>query len=71
MFEGSGGAALPRVSTMPPEILNSDKIEVPGGLERSKTERERRTNVLAEEAAQIFDERISVQDKVMILSRNP
>lgn len=53
---------------MPPEILKSEKFEVPQGLERSKTERERYNNVLAEEAAQIFDERISVQQKVRILS---
>lgn len=71
MVVGSAGAVFSRVNTMPPEILNSEKLEVPEGLERSKTERERRTNVLAQEAAQIFDERISVQDKVRILFGNP
>lgn len=68
MVEGSAGAVFPRGNTMPPEILKSEKFEVPQGLQRSKTERERHNNVLAEEAAQIFDERISVQQKVRILS---
>lgn len=54
---------------MPPEIMNSEKLELPLGLERSKTERQSHKNVLAEEAAQIFDDRISVQQKVNILFR--
>ena len=52
---------------MPPEILKSEKLEVLQGLERSESERERGVNVRAEEAAQIFDERIPVQEKVTIL----
>lgn len=70
MVEGSAGAIIHRGNTMPPEILKSEKLEVPQGLERSKTERERYTNVHAEEAAQIFDERIPVQEKVKIFSIN-
>ncbi|KAH6809959.1 UDP-Glycosyltransferase superfamily protein [Perilla frutescens var. frutescens] len=66
---GSGGAVFPRVNTVPPEILKSEKFEVPVGLERSKTEREIHNNVLAEEAAQIFDERIPVQQKLKLLNR--
>ncbi|KAL1550342.1 sterol 3beta-glucosyltransferase [Salvia divinorum] len=51
------------------EILKSEKIEEPQGLERSKTERERYTNVRSEEAAQIFDERIPMQEKLKLLNR--
>lgn len=50
---------------MPPEILNS--VEAPGEpsvLERSKTERQRH-NLLIEDAVQIFDNRISAQQKVI------
>ncbi|KAL0461036.1 UNVERIFIED_CONTAM: Sterol 3-beta-glucosyltransferase UGT80A2 [Sesamum latifolium] len=60
---GSTGPIFPRVNTMPPEILNSEKLELPVGLQRSKTERQRHNNILAEEAAQIFDDRIPVQQK--------
>ncbi|KAL1550341.1 sterol 3beta-glucosyltransferase [Salvia divinorum] len=69
---GSSGSArtiFPRGNTMPPEILKSEKIEEPQGLERSKTERERYTNVRSEEAAQIFDERIPMQEKLKLLNR--
>ncbi|KAK6143988.1 hypothetical protein DH2020_020808 [Rehmannia glutinosa] len=69
MLEGSEGAVFPRVNTLPPEILKSEKLELPAGLERSKTERQRRNNILAEEAAQIFDDRISVQQKLQLLNR--
>ncbi|GFP91060.1 sterol 3-beta-glucosyltransferase ugt80a2 [Phtheirospermum japonicum] len=76
--DSSGGAAplsnggrrqLFWVNTMPPEIINSVKLELPAGLERSKTERQRRNSILAEEAAQIFDDRISVQQKLKLLNR--
>ncbi|KAL3620534.1 hypothetical protein CASFOL_035446 [Castilleja foliolosa] len=66
---GSGEAVFPRVNTMPPEIINSVKLELLAGLERSKTETQRRNNILAEEAAQIFDDRISVQQKLKLLNR--
>ncbi|KAL6502947.1 hypothetical protein OROHE_024115 [Orobanche hederae] len=65
----SGSEIFPRVHTLPPEILNPGKLELPAGLERSKTERQRRNNILAEEAAQIFDDRISVQRKLQLLNR--
>lgn len=64
MVEGSSAAIYPRVNTMPQEI--AEKLELPVGLERSKTERQRHNNVLADEAAQIFDDRIPVQQKVKI-----
>ncbi|KAG6422344.1 hypothetical protein SASPL_118912 [Salvia splendens] len=56
-------------NTMPPEILKSEKLEVLQGLERSESERERCVNARAEEAAQIFDERIPVQEKLKLLNR--
>ncbi|XP_073142974.1 uncharacterized protein [Henckelia pumila] len=69
----SRGASFVRVNTVPPKILNSEKIEAPSGLERSKTEKhlpkaekQRRNDILAEEAAQIFDDRISVQQKAFL-----
>ncbi|KAF5458259.1 hypothetical protein F2P56_022300 [Juglans regia] len=37
-------------------------------LERSKTERQRHNNIYAEEAAQIFDDKISDQQKVNFIS---
>ncbi|KAL0435504.1 UNVERIFIED_CONTAM: Sterol 3-beta-glucosyltransferase UGT80A2 [Sesamum radiatum] len=60
---GSVGATVSRVNTMPPKILSSEKLEPPVVLDRSKTERQRHNNLLPEEAAQIFDDRISVQQK--------
>lgn len=73
---GSRGVSFFRVNTVPPEILNSEKLDAPSELERSKTEKhlpnpekQRRNNILAEEAAQIFDDRISVQQKLKLLNR--
>ncbi|XP_059660237.1 sterol 3-beta-glucosyltransferase UGT80A2 isoform X2 [Cornus florida] len=69
---GTGGSNLPRVNTLPVRILDSDKLELPSSpikLERSKTERHRHKNILPEEAAQIFNNKISVQDKLKLLNR--
>ncbi|KAL2508008.1 Sterol 3-beta-glucosyltransferase UGT80A2 [Forsythia ovata] len=70
---GSADASISRINTMPPEILNSEMLERPSRevkLERSKTERQRQNNnILAEEAAQIFDDKISVQQKLKLLKR--
>lgn len=52
---------------MPPEILSSykpDQFSSQLKLERSKTDRPRRSDLLPEEAAQFYDEKISVQQKV-------
>ncbi|KAM4070249.1 hypothetical protein ACB094_12G150800 [Castanea mollissima] len=70
----SSGAASQNhseVNTLPVEILNVVKLESAGPikLERSKTERHRHHNILAEEAAQIFDDSISVQQKLKLLNR--
>ncbi|KAL6564440.1 hypothetical protein OROMI_015890 [Orobanche minor] len=61
-LSNGGGGGNSSVHTLPPEILNPRKLELPAGLERSKTERQIRNNILAEEAAQIFYERISVMN---------
>ncbi|XP_030933490.1 sterol 3-beta-glucosyltransferase UGT80A2 isoform X1 [Quercus lobata] len=68
---GDASQNLSEVNTLPIEILNVDKLESAGPikLERSKTERHRHHNILAEEAAQIFDETISVQQKLKLLNR--
>ncbi|KAK6164287.1 hypothetical protein DH2020_001151 [Rehmannia glutinosa] len=66
---GSVGAKFSRVNTTPPGILDSEKLKPPLVLQRSKTERQRHNNILAEEAAQIFDNRISVQQKLQLLNR--
>lgn len=59
---------LPRVNTLPPQLLNRDNAALPANninFERSKTERQRH-NILSEEAAQIFDDKIPVQQKVSL-----
>lgn len=56
---------------MPPKNLGSDILEpVPSefNLERSRTEKQRPNVVLAKDAAQIFDEKITDQQKVRILT---
>ncbi|KAK2986386.1 hypothetical protein RJ640_026650 [Escallonia rubra] len=63
-----GGRSIPRVNTLPLEILSSEKCE-PLKLERSKTERQRHKSVRPDEAAQIFDDKISVQQKLKLLNR--
>ncbi|KAK4482382.1 hypothetical protein RD792_009536 [Penstemon davidsonii] len=64
---GSAGASFSGGNTIPPEILNSEKQ--PLALTRSKTERQRNNNILAGEAAMIFDNRISAQQKLKLLNR--
>ena len=65
---GIGGQNFPRVITLPSEMSKDDKLEPTWGqlkLERSKTERHNRHgNLCAEDAAQILDDRIPVQQKV-------
>ena len=49
------------------EVSSSDKLEPTSSqlkLERAKTESHRLRNILAEEAAQIYDNKISVEQKV-------
>lgn len=64
---GSGGGSFSRVNTTPPAIMRFDILEpVPSEvkLERSRTDKQRHNVVLAEDAAQIYDEKITVQQKV-------
>ncbi|KAL7126789.1 hypothetical protein ABFS83_14G210300 [Erythranthe nasuta] len=67
--EGSARAIFTRVNTTPLETMNYEKVELPSVLERSKTERRTHNNILSEEAAQIFDERISAQQKLKLFNR--
>ncbi|KAL8170202.1 hypothetical protein V2J09_022006 [Rumex salicifolius] len=61
-----------RVNTLPvgkphagTSVPDFDEVK----LERSKTERQRHSNILASEAAQIFDNKIPVQKKLKLLNR--
>ncbi|XP_057483961.1 sterol 3-beta-glucosyltransferase UGT80A2-like [Actinidia eriantha] len=69
---GTAGRSFPRVSTLPVERTSCDTLEPPPDqlkLEKSKTERLRNNTILAEEAAQIFDDSIPVQQKLKLLNR--
>lgn len=66
---GSSSAhrSFSRVNTVPAGRTNSCTLEPdssPNKLERSKTERQQPKNLLASEAAQIFDNNIPIQQKV-------
>lgn len=70
LFVCLAGKSFSRVNTLPTEKINGGKLEHdlnPPKLERSKTERQQNKNILASEAAQIFDNNISVQQKVYFL----
>ncbi|XP_052170428.1 sterol 3-beta-glucosyltransferase UGT80A2 isoform X2 [Diospyros lotus] len=70
---GTAGKNVPRLSAMPVEVSSSNLAEPPSNrlkLERAKTEKQHRSsNILAEEAAQIFDDKISVKQKLKLLNR--
>ncbi|XP_026436825.1 sterol 3-beta-glucosyltransferase UGT80A2-like isoform X3 [Papaver somniferum] len=74
-FGTSSGAAdkgLSRSSTLPGETSNSDKIDLTLDklkLERSKSEKRRLSNKFGEQAAQIFDAKISPRKKLKMLNR--
>ncbi|GMH02524.1 hypothetical protein Nepgr_004363 [Nepenthes gracilis] len=68
----SAGRSIPRVNTLPGEKRSSDILDSncsPVILERAKTERPRHNSMLASEAAQIFDNKISIQQKLKLLNR--
>lgn len=67
----NAGRSFSRVNTLPAEKKNCGKLEPDLGpkLERSKTERQQHKNILASEAAQIFDNKMSVQQKLKLLKR--
>ncbi|KAL7585270.1 hypothetical protein Lser_V15G41913 [Lactuca serriola] len=61
-----------RLRKLQSELSTSDKLDSPSSqhkLEKSKTEKPTRSNILVEEASQIFDEKISVQQKLKLLNR--
>ncbi|GFZ20158.1 UDP-Glycosyltransferase superfamily protein [Actinidia rufa] len=69
---GTADRSFPRVSTLPVERTSCDTLEPPPDqlkLQKSKTERPRNNTILAEEAAQIFDDSIPVQQKLKLLNR--
>lgn len=67
MLAAGGDAVFTRVNTTPAKILNSVELDSPSVLERSKTDGLRHNNILPEEAAQIYDNSIPVQQKVKIV----
>lgn len=60
--------SIPRTNSYPVEVLSSKKLEPQTSsqlrLERAKTETHRPRAILAKHAAQIFDNKIPVQQKV-------
>ncbi|KVH94240.1 hypothetical protein Ccrd_003693, partial [Cynara cardunculus var. scolymus] len=61
-----------RLRKLASDISSSEKLDSPSSqvrLEKSKTEKPRRNNILVEEASQIFDENISVHQKLKLLNR--
>ncbi|KAM3234295.1 sterol 3-beta-glucosyltransferase UGT80A2 isoform X1 [Capsicum annuum] len=69
---GTPPMELTRVNTVPQEISSSDKPQSPSDhlkLGRSKTETPRHSSGFAQEAAKIFDNKISEQQKLNLLKR--
>ncbi|KAM3376464.1 sterol 3-beta-glucosyltransferase UGT80A2 isoform X1 [Capsicum galapagoense] len=69
---GNPPMELTRVNTVPQEISSSDKPQSPSDhlkLGRSKTETPRHSSGFAQEAAKIFDNKISEQQKLNLLKR--
>ncbi|KAF7845521.1 sterol 3-beta-glucosyltransferase UGT80A2 isoform X1 [Senna tora] len=67
---GVSSRVLSKVNTLPEEISHVDKSESSSGqfkLERSRTERQR--HLRPEDAAQIFDDKIPVKEKLKLLNR--
>ncbi|XP_020971716.1 sterol 3-beta-glucosyltransferase UGT80A2 isoform X1 [Arachis ipaensis] len=69
-YSGVAGKGLSKVTTLPINISHEDKSESSSSkfkLERSKTERQR--HLRPEDAAQIFDNKVPVQEKLKLLNR--
>ncbi|CAL0324427.1 unnamed protein product [Lupinus luteus] len=67
---GVPSKGLSKVTTLPADISHEDKLESSSNTfkwERSKTERHR--HVRPEDAAQIFDDKVSVEEKLRLLNR--
>ncbi|XP_038715487.1 sterol 3-beta-glucosyltransferase UGT80A2-like [Tripterygium wilfordii] len=68
---GTSGRTSSEVNTLPTDVPSVEKSVGTSSqhkLEKAKTERQRH-NILAKEAAQIFDDKISVQQKLKLLKR--
>ncbi|GAB4841317.1 hypothetical protein Ancab_022043 [Ancistrocladus abbreviatus] len=64
------GVGIPRVNTLPNfHCDKSDSNRSPVRLERAKNEWQRHNNILPSMAAQIFDDKIPVQQKLKLLNR--
>ncbi|KAH9784957.1 Sterol 3-beta-glucosyltransferase UGT80A2 [Citrus sinensis] len=65
--------SIPRTNSYPVEVLSTKKLEPQTSgelrLERAKTETHRPRAILAKHAAQIFDNKIPVQQKIQLLNR--
>ncbi|KAE9611086.1 putative sterol 3-beta-glucosyltransferase [Lupinus albus] len=67
---GVPSKGLSKVTTLPADISHGDKLESSSNTfkwERSKTEKHR--HVRPEDAAQIFDDKVPVQEKIRLLNR--
>lgn len=66
------GRNLPRMNTLPVELSAAENVGSNSNhlkLQRSKSERNRHNNRLAKETAQIFDDKVSAQQKLKLLNR--
>ncbi|KAJ0052744.1 hypothetical protein Pint_01591 [Pistacia integerrima] len=69
---GNSGKILPKIKTPQMELSSAEKqeqVSSPLKLERAKTESHRPRSILAQQAAQIFDSKISVEQKIKLLNR--
>ncbi|XP_057985076.1 sterol 3-beta-glucosyltransferase UGT80A2 isoform X1 [Hevea brasiliensis] len=69
---GIAGRSTSKLKTSQVEMPGANKLEPTSSelkLEKSKTERQRYHNILAEDAAQILDDKISVQQRLKLLKR--
>ncbi|XP_043705601.1 sterol 3-beta-glucosyltransferase UGT80A2-like [Telopea speciosissima] len=69
---GTVERSLARANTLPGETFNADKLDIIPShvkLERSKTERRKKPNILGEEVKRIFDDKISAEKKRKLLNR--
>ncbi|XP_044502306.1 sterol 3-beta-glucosyltransferase UGT80A2-like isoform X1 [Mangifera indica] len=69
---GNSGKSLPKIRTPQKDLSSAEKqgqVSSPLKLERAKTESHRLRSILAEQAAQIFDNNISVEQKIKLLNR--
>ncbi|PIA36154.1 hypothetical protein AQUCO_03400218v1 [Aquilegia coerulea] len=69
---GNAERSLPRAKTLPGETSGADKVESnlkEAKMERSNTDRRRQSSIRGEQTAQIFDDNMSVREKIKMLNR--